>query len=70
MFLTQDELQELTAFKIPSKQIQWLKAEGFLFRVAADGHPRVLRSAVEELMGAPETKKNARVVTPEFGEFI
>ena len=61
MFLTRDELQELTGFKYPSKQIEWLRAEGFIFRVAADGHPRVLQSAVLKILGGQITEQQRNV---------
>lgn len=51
MFLSEAELAELTGYIRPSKQIQWLKREGFSFRVSADGHPRVLQSHILQLMG-------------------
>jgi hypothetical protein len=46
-FLSDIELAKLTGFKIKSKQIDWLRAQGIAFRVSATGHPVVTRSAVE-----------------------
>ena len=60
MFLSRAELKELTGFVYPSKQIEWLRAERFLFRVAADGHPRVLRAAVFDLLGAQMIERPER----------
>lgn len=47
LFLSDAELARLTGFKIKSKQIDWLRAEGMPFRISATGHPVVTRSAVE-----------------------
>ena len=51
MFLTREEINQLTGYKIPSAQIRWLQQEEFKFKVAADGYPRVLKSEVEFQMG-------------------
>ncbi|WP_367184436.1 DUF4224 domain-containing protein, partial [Ferrovum sp.] len=37
IFLTPDEVKDLTGFQRPSKQIEWLRENGFAYRVAADG---------------------------------
>jgi hypothetical protein len=51
MFLTREELIQLTGYKNPSAQMRWLQREGFYFRVAADGRPRVLKEAVINILG-------------------
>jgi len=51
LFLTTAELHELTGYKKPGKQLAWLRGQGFIFRVAADGYPRVDRSHYLKLMG-------------------
>ena len=65
MFLTAEDLQSLTGFTRPSKQIEWLRGQGFEFRVAADGHPRVLRDHVLRLMGAIDIASRRRTA-PDF----
>jgi hypothetical protein len=64
MFLADEDLATLTGFARPSKQIEWLRREGFEFRVAADGHPRVLRDHVLRLMGVDVAAK--RKTSPDF----
>ena len=67
LFLAADDLHELTGFVRPSKQIEWLKREGFAFRVAADGHPRVLREHVSRLLDPGSGAKKAKAPTePNF----
>ena len=51
MFLTREEIKQLTGYRIPSAQIRWLRSEEFKFKIAADGYPRVLKSEVEFQMG-------------------
>jgi hypothetical protein len=47
LFLNEAELVKLTGFKIKSKQIVRLRAQGIPFQVNASGHPVVTRAAVE-----------------------
>jgi len=65
MLLTPDDLQSLTGFIRPSKQIEWLRREGFTFRVAADGHPRVDRAHYLKMMGVADIAAKRRT-TPDF----
>ena len=67
LFLTPEELREMTGFCRPSKQIEWLRANGFSFRIAADGHPRVLASHVQRVMGGQTVKEGT---TPDFSKLV
>ena len=51
MFLSHDELVELTERKTKATQIAWLKANGFRFVIGANGHPKVLREHVQAKLG-------------------
>lgn len=53
MFLTPDEIQELTGKIKPAAQIRALRAMGIHHHVRPDGKPVVL--AVDLSLGAPET---------------
>lgn len=67
MFLTRQELIELTGYKNPSSQMRWLQREGFYFRVGADGRPRVLRQAVINILGGHFTEtQSTRRAEPLF----
>ncbi len=46
MFLTRDELKELTGAKRPSSICPWLDREGIRYAIGVDGWPRVLRSVI------------------------
>lgn len=65
LLLTDDELRALTGFVRPSKQIEWLRREGFTFRIGADGHPRVDRGHYCKLMGVADIAAHRRTV-PDF----
>jgi len=46
MFLSQDELRELTDLKVPKAQVRWLQRYAYPFEIAASGKPKVLREYV------------------------
>lgn len=47
MFLTREELIELTGYKLGKKQCKWLARNGYKFDVRADGRPAVARALFE-----------------------
>ncbi len=56
MFLSQEEVAELTGYSRPSAQIKWLKAEQFGYVVGGDGVPKVLREVVLSRLAGQGTK--------------
>lgn len=55
MFLSDDELQELTGYKRPADQRRWLLDNGFIFAVGARGRPKVARKeALRHLVGGEQ----------------
>ena len=52
MFMTPQEVADLTGYQKPSAQMRWLTAEKFGFVVGGDGHPKVLRDVVLSRLGA------------------
>jgi len=65
MLLDPADLRLLTGFVRPSKQIEWLQREGFTFRIAADGHPRVDRAHYLKMMGVTDIAARRRTA-PDF----
>lgn len=57
MFLTPDEIRDLTDRTYAKYQIAWLVANGWQFEVSATGHPKVLRSYAEARGGAKAPKR-------------
>jgi hypothetical protein len=47
MFLSEDELADLTGYKQARKQIAMLRRQGVPFHVNAAGHPKVARAIIE-----------------------
>ena len=56
MFLTKDELRELTGYKRASAQIRWLNKNGYSYAIGADGFPRVLYSFIHLRLGDTYSK--------------
>jgi hypothetical protein len=46
MFLSANELQELTGYKKPALQQRWLLQNGYQFDVRGDGRPVVMEAQV------------------------
>jgi len=51
MFLTTNELAELTGYSRPSCQIRWLRQNGWPFAVGGDQRPKVLQAVVRVRLG-------------------
>jgi hypothetical protein len=56
LFLTNSELQELTGYKLASKQSSWLKNRGYYVEINARGMPRITYTQVEE------RRRNAMII--------
>lgn len=48
MFLTKDEVHDLTGYTQPAAQRRWLVKNGYSFDVRGDGRPAVLRQQLQE----------------------
>jgi len=66
LFLTKEELKDLTDLKRPDAICRWLRENGYAFDVAATGWPKVLRSLLELRLGLqqPKDKHRPRVRLP------
>ena len=58
MFLSRDELQELTDLKLAHAQCRWLVEHGYPHDISASGKPKVLRSYVERRLSPSSTVQN------------
>lgn len=57
MFMTQDEVTEMTGRVRPKEQVRWLESERFGYVLDADGRPKVLRQVVIARLGAQAERK-------------
>lgn len=60
LWLTKDEVADLTGYSRPTCQMRWLKDNGYRFNVSADGTPRVFTSN----FGQPAQEE--KTVQPNF----
>ena len=60
MFLTREELQELTGLKRQGAIKRWLRREKIGYLDAADGWPRVLQSVVINRLSGTKPAQEAR----------
>ena len=67
LFLTPDELVELTGYRRKSAQIAWLSTHGWRFAVSAGGYPRVARAYLERRMVARSPGPAVESAAPDFG---
>ena len=64
MFLSRDQIEDLTDAKRKDRQIQWLMDNGVRFVLSSTGRPKVLQSEIERVMlGVPANKRQQ----PDFG---
>lgn len=68
LFLTDDELVDLTGYRQPSKQIGQLKAQRIPFHTNRAGHPKVARAVVEgrKVATAEKAEKPASSWSPSW----
>lgn len=52
MFLTKQELHDLTGYALSAWQRRWLDKHGYIYEVSATGAVKVLRSFVERKMNS------------------
>lgn len=60
MFLTNDELVDLTDRSNPKYQARWLAEHGYPFEMSAAGKPKVLRSEVERRLSSKTQRRSPR----------
>lgn len=48
MFLSTDQLAEMTGYRAHGKQARWLAENGYMFDIRSDGRPNVLHQQVIE----------------------
>ncbi len=61
-FLTTDELEQMTGYKIPRCQRRWLNDNGIDHKVNKFGRPVVIRAVLMQTMGI----KRKREPAPDF----
>ena len=70
MFLSPEELRELTGGAIRRKQIEWLRRERWRFVLDLGGRPRVDRRYYERRMLTPDQQEPTQRVQPNFAPLL
>jgi hypothetical protein len=70
MFLTREEIQELTNKQRPSAQVAVLNSLGIIYKLRPDGSLVVLKAHVEQLLGGQVTEqKPGSTWEPDWATF-
>lgn len=48
LFLSNEELHELTGYRLPNKQVTWLKSHGYFVETNVRGIPRITPMQIED----------------------
>lgn len=67
LFLAPEEVETLTGFKAPGRQIRWLSGKGWRFEQSGSGRPIVARKYAEKMLGCGG--ENDRPM-PNFGALL
>ena len=51
LFLTLEELSQLTGFKTPARQVEWLRTKGWRFEINGNRRANVARTFAEKMLG-------------------
>lgn len=51
LLLQHDEMESLTGFKLPAKQVEWLRTKGWRFEINGNRRPIVARKYAEKMLG-------------------
>lgn len=51
LFLTLEELSQLTGFKTPARQVEWLRNKGWRFEINGNRRAIVARKYAEKMLG-------------------
>ena len=63
--LTPSELEDITGYQAPARQVRELRRRGWVFEINAAGRPIVSRAYAERRLGG--TPDTAPAVEPNFG---
>lgn len=70
MFLSPEELRQLTGGAIRRRQIEWLRRERWRFVLDLEGRPRVDRRYYERRMLMAEQQEPVERVRPNFAPLL
>ena len=69
MFLSSDDLADLTGYVVPAYQIKWLDRNGYPFDIAASGRPKVMRAYIEKRHRVAVAAETSHDSEPNFSKW-
>jgi hypothetical protein len=67
LFLTPDEVETLTGFKTPMRQVNWLRTQGWRFELNGNRKPIIARGYAEKVLGCGADEQRPQ---PNFGALV
>lgn len=68
LFLDGDEVEVLTGFKTPMRQVEWLRSKGWRFELNGNRKPVIARRYAEKMLGCgSDDEQRPR---PNFGALL
>lgn len=68
LFLEPDEVEVLTGFKNPNRQVSWLRVKGWRFELSGNRRPIIARRYAEKMLGCHgDDEQRPR---PNFGALL
>lgn len=68
LFLGPDEVETLTGFKTPMRQIDWLRTKGWRFEMSGSRRPVIARRYAEKMLGCGNDDEQRP--RPNFGALL
>ena len=68
LFLAPDEVETLTGFKTPMRQIDWLRTKGWRFELSGNRKPVIARRYAEKMLGCGDDDEQRP--RPNFGALL
>lgn len=65
LFLTPEEVSTLTGFRLPSRQVKWLRSKGWRFEINGNRQAIVARKYAEKMLGCQASEEQG--YRPNFG---
>ena len=66
IYLTQQEITDITGYQKRSCQVAWLRDNGFTVKIRADGSPLIARANYLRVMGADPQEHKSTDQEPDF----
>jgi hypothetical protein len=70
LFLAPDEVEILTGFRTPTRQVGWLRARGWRFELNGNRRPIIARRYAEKMLGCGVDEGQQHPQRPNFGALL